>query len=80
MSSATTRARALTSLWRLRHILQRPETVSWVLRRGGKLGAQHPLSPVIRLVIDHPRKKERGEKQKKRWPHKLDRQRSRTIL
>ena len=61
MSSATTRARALTSLWRLRHILQQPEKVSWVLRRGGKLGAQLPLSPVIRLVIDHPRRKKEGE-------------------
>jgi len=36
---------------------QRPEMVSWVLR--GKLGAHHPLIPVIKLGLRHPRKKER---------------------
>jgi len=39
--------------------LQRFETVSWVLR--GSSDVHHPLSPLNKLGIRHPRNKERKE-------------------
>jgi len=48
---------------------QRSGTVSWVL--SDWLGAQHPLSSVIKLGIRHSRKKERKKKAAGRWQDSL---------
>jgi len=41
-------------------------TGSWVL--SGELGVRHPSSPVIRLGLRNPRKKERSRTRRKRTP------------